>query len=280
MTSTMLTFCRLQPLACAQECEFIQSKRVLKMKPNATPILFRALAIVTFLLASSAFYMSWNLQSRYVATSPNLDGYVPPRSVADLVDQTQRATVTVDCKPAGKREGSFGSGWSILRKELQRTEFPKKGTAIITNHHVIEDCLFERGKVTVKDINEHIRAATILKWDEQNDLAILSTTLKVPTLKLSPNSPYSGYWVMAVGTADGYEGSVAFGNVLNATYEDILITASISHGNSGGPLIDNEGFVIGTNTFSQIGEQYNGSKSLDAMCARIIKCPGEHFWDW
>ena len=62
---------------------------------------------------------------------------------------------------------------------------------------------------------------------------------------------------------------------LNLKYEDILITANISHGNSGGPLVDNEGLVVGTNTFSAIGEQYNGSKSLDSMCAKIIKCDGK-----
>ena len=58
---------------------------------------------------------------------------------------------------------------------------------------------------------------------------------------------------MAVGTADGFEGSVAFGNVLNTTDKDILITAAISHGNSGGPLVDNEGNVVGTNTWGAEG---------------------------
>lgn len=55
---------------------------------------------------------------------------------------------------------------------------------------------------------------------------------------------------MALGTADGYEGSVAFGNVLNTTESKVFITASISHGNSGGPLVDNEGKGVGTNSCS------------------------------
>jgi S1-C subfamily serine protease len=83
---------------------------------------------------------------------------------------------------------------------------------------------------------------------------------------------------MAVGTADGFEGSVAFGNVLNTTDTDILITAAISHGNSGGPLVDNEGNVVGTNTWGAEGEQYNGAVSLDAMCIKIMKCQGKYFW--
>jgi S1-C subfamily serine protease len=84
---------------------------------------------------------------------------------------------------------------------------------------------------------------------------------------------------MAVGTADGYAGSIAFGNVLNVTDLEVLITANISHGNSGGPLVDNEGFVIGTNTWGAKGEQYNGAKALDAMCKKLIVCKGEYFWE-
>ena len=90
--------------------------------------------------------------------------------------------------------------------------------------------------------------------------------------------PYVGYWVMAVGTVDGFEGSVAFGNVLNTTYTDILINAAISHGNSGGPLVDNEGNVVGTNTWGAEGEQYNGAVSLDAVSVKIMKYDGKYYW--
>ena len=53
---------------------------------------------------------------------------------------------------------------------------------------------------------------------------------------------------------------------------------AISHGNSGGPLVDNEGNVIGTNSWRSTKEQYNGAVSLDAMCIKIMKCKGKHFW--
>jgi S1-C subfamily serine protease len=85
---------------------------------------------------------------------------------------------------------------------------------------------------------------------------------------------------MAVGTADGYEGSVAIGTALNLLDTEILITNNISSGNSGGPLIDNEGNVVGVVTWSSSREQYNGAKSLDAMCAVIIPCEGKTFWTW
>ena len=82
----------------------------------------------------------------------------------------------------------------------------------------------------------------------------------------------------AIGSADGYQGSVAFGNVLNGTNLEILMTAPLSHGNSGGPLVDNEGNVVGTNTFGRIDEQYNGAMSLNALCVKIMECQGDVFW--
>ena len=85
---------------------------------------------------------------------------------------------------------------------------------------------------------------------------------------------------MAVGYADGYEGSVAIGTVLNLLETEVLITNNVSSGNSGGPLVDNEGNVIGVVSWSSQDQQYNGAMSLDAMCREIIECEGETFWEW
>jgi serine protease Do len=163
---------------------------------------------------------------------------------------------------------------------LQKSIDSEFRTAIITNHHVIEDCLDESATVTIEDINGVTSDASIVSWDSDNDLAVLATEESIQPLRLSTSPPYPGYWIMAVGSADGFAGSVAFGNVLNTTNTEVLITANISGGNSGGPLVDNLGLVIGTNTYSRIGEQYNGSESLDAMCAKIIDCDSDLYWDW
>ena len=162
--------------------------------------------------------------------------------------------------------------------KLRTSQKDKYPTAVITNHHVIEDCLNDKGRVSVVNSNGNEYKAIIDNWDKENDLAVLATKAKIPPLKLSKNPPWPGYWVMAVGTADGYAGSIAFGNVLNVTDLEVLITANISHGNSGGPLVDNEGYVIGTNSWGAKGEQYNGAKALDSMCKKLIVCKGEYFW--
>ncbi len=102
---------------------------------------------------------------------------------------------------------------------------------------------------------------------------------------MSDNSPWPGYWMMALGSADGYEGSVSFGNVFNINRSEVLITNNISPGSSGGPLIDNEGYVVGVTTWGLDLEQYNGAKSLDAFCAKILECEYDYkgrptWWDW
>ena len=131
----------------------------------------------------------------------------------------------------------------------------------MTNFHVIDECIEGRGKVSIALLYEKNQEAEILDYDKRNDLAALTTDIEIPPLELSKNELWPGYWVMALGSAASYEGSVAFGNVLNITVENILITNNVSQGNSGGPLVDNEGKVVGMVTWQSDveGDQFNGA---------------------
>lgn len=239
------------------------------------------LAIIATPFALAAFFMTWAPSAQYVNEDPAGDGYVPPRSIAQLVDSTQESTVTVICE---LEDGSIsqGTAWAIDLETDVSEDYP---TTLITNHHVIEDCIGVEGAVTINLPYQEKIKATIVKWDEENDLAVMATSKELPTLELSDNIPWAGYWVMALGSADGFDGSVAIGNVLNVYYNDILITNNISHGNSGGPLIDNLGVVVGVVTWGMDTEQYNGARSLDAFCAKILECEYEFdgektWWDY
>jgi serine protease Do len=232
------------------------------------------LAVVAVLLGGTGVYLGIGPYLHYNNTDPSSDGFVPPRSIEGLVDRVQASTVTVFCDYS-EDNYSQGSGWAISLPIKQQSKYK---TTLITNHHVIKKCLDGTGKVVVKTLGGKEYSAYVDRWDVKNDLAVIGTVAKLEPLSLSQWMPYAGYWVMAVGTADGFEGSVAFGNVLNMTDTDVLITAAISHGNSGGPLVDNEGNVVGTNSWGAEGEQYNGAVSLDAMCLKIMKCEGKFFW--
>jgi S1-C subfamily serine protease len=237
-----------------------------------------AILIVVAPFAMGAFFLGWGPAAQYQVTDPKSDGFVPPRIIEQLVDSTQESTVTVWCEPkVGKSKQ--GTAFAIELKTDVSGEYP---TSLITNHHVIENCIGVKHELAIALPYEEPVVAVVVKWDEENDLAVIATKKKLPLLGLSKYDPYPGYWVMALGSADGYEGSVSFGNVINSNSSEILVTNNISGGSSGGPLVDNEGNVVAVVSWSLDEEQYNGTKSLNAFCAKILKCEyetnGEKTW--
>jgi S1-C subfamily serine protease len=238
------------------------------------------LAIIATPLAAGAFLLSWEPSNHYFNFAPEHDGYVAPRDISRVVDDTQASTVTVYCN-LSKDKSSQGTGWSIDADILQNSS---TRTTVMTNHHVIEECVSGAGEVTIARLYKKEKPASILFYDKKNDLAVLETDVKLKPLELSKNFMWSGYWVMTLGSAAGYEGSVSFGNIVNTTNKDVLITNNISEGNSGGPLIDNEGKVVGIVTWGSDNdrEQFNGARSLDTFCLKMIKCEnvfdGERVW--
>ena len=226
--------------------------------------------------ALGAFILAWAPAQQFHLSDPTYDGFVQPRSIEKLVKKVQDSTVTVFCKHTDPEQDTFGTAWAIDLENDQGSKYP---TTLITNYHVVDDCLNGKGKLTVAALYEKEFPVVIDVLDEENDLAAIATSLVLDPLALSKYEPWAGYWMAAIGSADGYEGSVAFGSVLNGTKYEILITVPLSHGNSGGPLVDNEGNVVGTNTFTQTKEQYNGAMSLNALCVKIMECENDLYWE-
>ncbi|MFM1910525.1 MAG: hypothetical protein RLZZ545_1223 [Actinomycetota bacterium] len=233
------------------------------------------LVIIAAPFAMGAFFLAWSPAQQYSITDPRYDGYVAPRSISDTVDHTARSTVSVFCDVS---DGiTLGSAWAVTLEEEKYSKYP---FVLVTNHHVVEDCIGQEKYLTIARQYQKEIPAKIVTLDKKNDLAVIVADLKIPTLKLANYPPMPGYWTMLVGSADGYEGSVAFGSVLNTTETQVLITTNASQGNSGGPVIDNEGRVIGTLTAGAGENQYNIAMSIDAMCAKILTCEGKYSWDY
>ena len=156
-------------------------------------------------------------------------------------------------KPGNKkrRAQSLGSGFII----------DKKGY-IITNNHVIDNA----EKIMVILYDDTSFEATVVGKDPKTDVALLKIDPKKTMLKAvkfgDSNKLRVGDWVMAIGNPFGFGGTVTAGIVsargrnLSGSYDDYIQTdASINRGNSGGPLFDMKGNVVGINTaiFSQSG---------------------------
>ena len=126
---------------------------------------------------------------------------------------------------------------------------------VVTNNHVVDGA--NEITVTLNDGSKH--KAQVVGRDEKTDLALLKIDVgrPLPSVDLADaSSTRVGDWVLAVGNPFGLGGSVSAGIVsargrdINAgPYDDyIQIDAPINRGNSGGPLFDAFGRVIGVNT--------------------------------
>jgi hypothetical protein len=211
--------------------------------------------------------------------SNEVNGYVEPKWLGYQIGQAQDSLVTVDCS------GSFGSGFSFNLDETDRNKGfafePSVGdettTHIITNAHVIENCGNSGPRIIIADGS--IGYARTVQLDVENDLALLDTSLDVPPLYGTYTSPYTGFWVMALGSPHKFAGSVTYGNIINHDSKLIFTTASLSPGNSGGPLIDNSGYVFGVNSGSKpVGQNFNISIGINVFCEKLIICPAKRFW--
>ncbi len=144
-----------------------------------------------------------------------------------------------------RRVQSLGSGFVIDGKE----------GIIITNNHVIEGA----DEITANFNDGTKLSAEIIGSDEKTDLAVLKVTPETPLTDVSfgdSDKIRVGDWVMAIGNPFGLGGTVTVGivsarnrDINSGPYDNFIQTdASINRGNSGGPLFDMEGNVIGINT--------------------------------
>ena len=213
------------------------------------------------------------------------DLYAPPENLGRLIDQVRASTVTILCKD------SQGSGWVVSldgfgddASEEDLALDRKYPNEVVTNHHVIEECVDEPTSVRARAGAEEYDAY-LYTWDEENDLALVAIAQDVPFLEVS-KQPGPGWWAMAVGTPYGLEGSVSIGNVMNIEDFEVYSTSLLNSGNSGGPMVNSQGEVMGTSTATRIGEEdpqdWNIAVGSPALCVEVVLCEGddtEFFWD-
>ena len=128
---------------------------------------------------------------------------------------------------------------------------------ILTNNHVISGS----SKIEVRFSDGSRYTAKVLVADRADDLALIQIDpkKKLPYLKLDDSDQLQvGQKVLAIGNPFGFSGTLTTGIVSslareirseNSTLEGLIQTdAAINEGNSGGPLLDSQGNVIGINT--------------------------------
>ena len=147
-------------------------------------------------------------------------------------------------RPRSRRSNSLGSGFVIDPKGI-----------VITNNHVIADA----DEITVVFSDGEKLDAEVIGRDSKTDIAVLKVKPEksLQSVQFGDSAGLRvGDWVMAIGNPFGLGGSVTLGivsaikrDINSGPYDDFIQTdAAINRGNSGGPLFDMDGNVVGINT--------------------------------
>ena len=150
---------------------------------------------------------------------------------------------------------------------------------IVTNNHVIDDA----DEITVILQDDTNLKATVVGRDTKTDLALLKVTPKKPLTAVTfgdSDKVRVGDWILAIGNPYGLGGTVTAGiisararDIQSGPYDEYLQTdAPINRGNSGGPMFDMDGNVVGVNTaiFSPSGGSIGIGFAIPSALAKNI----------
>lgn len=221
--------------------------------------------IITDVAAADAYSLSNEIKS------VDSEVLVKLLDVSDMVEKAIKAVVAVNCV----EYQTYNSGYYGFMFGQQTTvEVPSCGTGIVisrrdedliilTNNHVVEDS----DKVSIVFVNDKEIEARVLGTAPDSDIALVAVKLSdiddetMQAIEIAPlgdsDAVRTGSPAIAIGNALGYGQSVTTGvisavnrsvTVMDMTLELIQTDAAINSGNSGGPLLNAAGEVIGINS--------------------------------
>ncbi len=213
------------------------------------------------------------------STAPQLVTGLP--DFTQLVEQVGPGVVNVEATVGSRRSAQTQAGEEADIPEIFRRMLPpgfqmpgpgqqgpqRRGTSmgsgfiisadgyVLTNHHVVDGA--DEVKVTLPDRRE--LTAKVVGSDQQYDVALLKVEAKgLPTVRIGNSTTLKpGQWVVAIGSPLGLDHSVTAGIVSavgrSASPEQryvpfIQTDVAINQGNSGGPLLNTRGEVVGINS--------------------------------
>lgn len=174
-------------------------------------------------------------RSEYVKTETE-------NTAEDVYNLIKDATVHITAYTKQGRGFSMGSGFFI-----------SSDGEIITNYHVIKSAYAL--EVTLLSGEKYV-VSSVISYDSEQDIAMLKINLSdTPFIKISSEGVKTGDTVYALGSSLGLVDSFSSGIVANpdrviSGMSYIQMTAPISSGNSGGPLVNSKGELVGINTMT------------------------------
>ena len=170
-----------------------------------------------------------------------------PKPAEAIAEKALAATVYLEMKDTNGKTLGIGSGFFV------------KPNLIATNYHVIEGAAKGTAKVVGKSTRYKIEGVTAT--DKTNDIALLKVTASgIKPLSLGDSDKVRiGETVYITGTSKGLKGTFSNGIISSKQSEDtkerLQMTAPISPGSRGGPMLNTKGEVIGVSFMTLEGEQ-------------------------
>ena len=198
--------------------------------------------------------------------------YLAPSDLESFIAEISKSIVKISCGD------TYGTGFAYEIPDPT----PGFKTHVITNHHVIEECIDSPEDMSVTYNGEKLTPtkSELYSYDAENDLALLQISADLPTLKPSKFLAQQGWWSMAIGNPSTDNGvlynATTFGQIVGVENKFWNYTSAIvNRGNSGGPLVNSFGEVIGINSEHRVGIVegiWNLAIDTDILCEEIIEC--------
>ena len=206
------------------------------------------------------------------------DLYVAPVDLEGFIGTVEESVVEIFC---------YGTGTGFAYDlEVEDSEYK---TVVVTNYHVVSDCLDDPSAMEIYTYDQFETPAKyrVRGVDEDNDVALPEIVEELPILYGSEFFAKRGWWTMVIGnpvdaTSENEDNwrtlfnATTFGQISYVLDDYFNYTsATINGGNSGGPLLNSRGEVIGINTQAGASTEYgvwNVAFDMEVLCKKLISC--------
>lgn len=168
-----------------------------------------------------------------------------------------------------------GGGSAFVSRAAGTTSF------VVTNFHVVEEVWAAGGRGVRLRQGERLLTGSIVRVSPSADLALIEVPAAFPALRRALLEPKPGDAVMAVGSPLGLDGSVSTGVVSSVREEngvrEIQFTAPVNPGNSGGPVVNSVGDLVGVTVSKFVGLGVEGLSfaiPIADVCAKLAEACG------